>query len=364
MKTRRYALYVLLAAMILLLSNGPAAAQTERAHSGDYVVQKGDWLAAIAAREYGDAALYPAIVVATNTMAVSDGTYSFVADPFLIEPGWKLYLPTSSEAQAGLTVTKLENGSYTSQWTHSGVADLVDGRFSEAAAPGSATKTVILLSDRMAFGRSASGEQLAAVVQVTDPGGSGTFYDLSLVVEREGKPVHVATANFGDRVRIASLGIEDGEIVINLLRQGPDDPMCCPTEQAVIHYAFQDDSLVRTYDSAAPKFALSNWGWAQSIGGDTDDLSVSDPAQYTLQLNLDGTFGFRADCNVGRGEYTYNGTALTLQPTISTRAQCPDDSLDDRYLESLGKVRGFSWRDGQLSLSLSDGGELIFVEGE
>ena len=43
-----------------------------------------------------------------------------------------------------------------------------------SAAPGSATKTVIRLHDRIAFGYTADGRPFAAVILVSDPGGSGT----------------------------------------------------------------------------------------------------------------------------------------------------------------------------------------------
>ncbi|MBN1402106.1 MAG: hypothetical protein JXA74_14795, partial [Anaerolineae bacterium] len=66
----------LLAAVVLALVGlgTPLAALGQEASplSSDYVVQPGDWLSKIAQAEYGDAGLYPAIVLATNRAAMAD----------------------------------------------------------------------------------------------------------------------------------------------------------------------------------------------------------------------------------------------------------------------------------------------------
>jgi hypothetical protein len=46
------------------------------------------------------------------------------------------------------------------------------------------------------------------VVLVSDPGGSGAFYDLAAVVERNGELMNVDIALLGDRVQINSLAIQ------------------------------------------------------------------------------------------------------------------------------------------------------------
>ncbi len=84
-----------------------------------------------------------------------------------------------------------------------------------------------MLSDHVAYGE-LNGEPAAAVVLVSNSGGSGTFYDLAVVVERDGEPVNVAVTLLGDRVRIDSLAVEEGRIVVDLVTQGPGEPFCCP----------------------------------------------------------------------------------------------------------------------------------------
>jgi len=66
----------------------------------DYSVQADDWLSKLADKFYGDIFAYPAIFDATNAMAQSDSSYATIANADLIEPGWKLCIPSQEDAQA------------------------------------------------------------------------------------------------------------------------------------------------------------------------------------------------------------------------------------------------------------------------
>jgi hypothetical protein len=69
----------------------------------------------------------------------------------------------------------------------------------------------------------------AAVVLATNTGGSGTFHDLAVVLNRDGVPENRATFFLGDRVPVDRIRIVDGEIQVDLTMHGPADPMCCPS---------------------------------------------------------------------------------------------------------------------------------------
>jgi heat shock protein HslJ len=145
-------------------------------------------------------------------------------------------------------VEALRNAEYKSEWTKSRMVQLAGGEYREQAAPGSATETVVMLTDQIAVGE-LNGQPAAAVILVTDPGGSGTFYDLAVVVEQDGQLVNVATTTLGDRVQVNSLSIENGQIVVDLVTHGQDDPMCCPTKQVSQTYELQGDQLLKTSET-------------------------------------------------------------------------------------------------------------------
>jgi heat shock protein HslJ len=153
------------------------------------------------------------------------------------------YVP--KKQAAGLDSETLKNIEYQSQFTQSGIASLVDGEVREPAPPGSATETVVKLTDHVAYGQM-EGRDVAAVILVSDPGGSGTFYDLAIVVDQEGQPVNVATALLGDRVQIHGLSFSGEELIVKMIAHGPEDPMCCPTQEVIQTYALQGGELIQT----------------------------------------------------------------------------------------------------------------------
>lgn len=277
-------------------------------------------------------------------------------------------------APAGSAQPELANATYKSEWTQNGAATLVNGEYSEEAAPGSATKTVVKLTKHTADGE-LNGQQVTAVILVTDPGGSGTFYDLHLMVNQEGKPVNVASASLGDRVEIFGVIIANNEIQVDMKVHGPDDPMCCPTQDTVKYFAWQDDKLVETRSEVAESkteggsadgSSIVNivWEW-QSFKDQSgqNDITVTDPLSYRLQLLPDSTYRFKADCNVGSGGYTLDGGSLTFQPGPVTLAMCGPQSLSDQYLSLLGQVATYVQEGDKLVLNLmADGGNMHFSQ--
>lgn len=145
--------------------------------------------------------------------------------------------PPRSEEQA--------NMAYSSEFTGSGSATLVDGEYRAPAGPGSATEIVVRLTDDVAYG-DLNGQPSAAVVLVSSGGGSGSFYTLHAVQTVDGEPTDIASTLLGDRIQVGKLAIEDNLIVVDMITQGPDDPMCCPTQTVVQAYALVGSQLEMT----------------------------------------------------------------------------------------------------------------------
>jgi len=271
------------------------------------------------------------------------------------------------------TMTALANMEYMSAITQEGVAPLENGEYSEEAAPGSATKTVVTLTDNVAAGE-IDGEPTIAVVLVTDPGGSGTFYDLALVQEQDGELVNVAVTSLGDRVKINELAIEDNQIVVDMINAGPDDPMCCPTQHVVRTYGYQNGELTQTNEEVLGNESADAsesgdtlvgpvWAWRETQSSDDSVTEVDDPSRYTIQFMEDGRVNVRADCNQVNGAYTTDGSQLQFeQPFTNTTAMCPPDSLDQQFLQELGAAASYLVEEGVLHISMiADGGVMTFA---
>lgn len=151
----------------------------------------------------------------------------------------------SAKTSNALTTKELQGAEYQTQWTPEGVVRLENGEYRAPAAPGSASEIVVALTEYVATGE-LNGESAAAVILYSSGGGSGTFYELHVMGERDSQPHDVAWTLLGDRVQINSLAIEKNEIVVDMVTHAPDDPMCCPTQHVVQTYALQGETLVQT----------------------------------------------------------------------------------------------------------------------
>lgn len=142
------------------------------------------------------------------------------------------------------TREELANTSYLNKFAESGIAVLAGGQYREPLAADAATELVVMLTTHAVFG-DVTGDQAeeALVVLVSQPGGSGSFYDLAVVRKQGQALTNMARIQLGDRVQIKSLLIEDGEIVVDMLEQGPDDPMCCPTQYTSNRYILESGEL-------------------------------------------------------------------------------------------------------------------------
>jgi hypothetical protein len=151
------------------------------------------------------------------------------------------------KAGSSLTLEALENMAYQSEWPRGGAAQLANGEYREKYDEDSASELVIGLSGFHASGDlNGDGAGDAIVILYANPGGSGTFFYLAAVINQEGEPVNLASEFLGDRVKVKTVSIEDGDIVVHLLTHGPDDALCCPTQPAIWRYALEGNALVRS----------------------------------------------------------------------------------------------------------------------
>jgi dienelactone hydrolase len=141
-----------------------------------------------------------------------------------------------------LSLSKLRNLEYTISIHQGRKVRLEDGRFSiESPAP---ERLLVLASDSVAFGDvDGDGDKDAGIVIVSQTSGTGVFCDLVLVRNIDGLASPGLGSPLGDRVKVESLRIGDGEIRVQLIQHGPDDPMCCPTERATRRFVLDGDTL-------------------------------------------------------------------------------------------------------------------------
>lgn len=164
---------------------------------------------------------------------------------FLFLTALMLQMVACHAARQTLTANELRSGEYRSAWSSKGKIRLRDGIYQEKIAPDSATELVVRLTDKIAFGDlNGDGVEDAAVILVSDPGGSGTFYDLAAVINREGKAEYAASVFLGDRVKVEKIDIRSGQIVVKMVIHHRTDLRCCPSLRVEQEYGLQGDELV------------------------------------------------------------------------------------------------------------------------
>ena len=68
---------------------------------------------------------------------------------------------------------------------------------------------------------------------------------LAAVINHDGNPHHIASAPLGDRVIIKSISIREKDIIIDMIKHGPYDPDCCPTQREVVRYGLFGSKLIK-----------------------------------------------------------------------------------------------------------------------
>jgi WD40 repeat protein len=147
-----------------------------------------------------------------------------------------------------LTVEMLKNAEYPSEWTEQDFVTLKDGEYREEYVAGGMHFTNRVWLKLHALGDlNGDGAADAAVVLVSNSGGSGSLVTLVAVLNDDGAPRSVDTASLGINTSVKSMTIESGEITLNVLTFGTNDPNCCPTVEDTLEYELQGDTLVATH---------------------------------------------------------------------------------------------------------------------
>jgi uncharacterized lipoprotein YbaY len=275
------------------------------------------------------------------------------------------------EPAAHLTLEVLKNATYPSEIEKSGTITLTDGRYEgEPFVEGGASRPVVILVEPVAFGDlDGDGVEDAAVILAANAGGSGTFISLEAVRNEGGQPVHLASYLLGDRVQIESLAVEGGQITLEMITHGPDDPMCCPTQKVIKTFTLQDEQLIETSSEVIGRQSEGEsdivgvvWTWQKFLDqSGQNDIVVIYPPAYRLELLPDGRFNIKADCNLGSGTYTLEGSSLALELGPITLAECGPSSQHDEYINLLGQVVTYVREGDSLSLNLKyDSGDMRF----
>ena len=81
------------------------------------------------------------------------------------------------------------------------------------------------------------------LLRINSSSGTGFFFYMAALVEEDDHFRNMATVFMGDRAIAKSVSLDSGLVKVNLIKQGPDDPQCCPTLEVLQTYELQGDKL-------------------------------------------------------------------------------------------------------------------------
>jgi hypothetical protein len=160
--------------------------------------------------------------------------------------------PAVKASAAPIAAAALRNATYRLAFDPTRTMRLVNGSATDASDADGSMQVSTTILDSMARGTLPDGRADAAVILVTNAGGTGSFYDLALVADSDGTPVNLASVGLGDRVVIKAMRLTLDSVAVTLLTQGPKDPMCCPTLQVTRHFVLDAGRLIPTDRTPAP----------------------------------------------------------------------------------------------------------------
>lgn len=129
---------------------------------------------------------------------------------------------------------------------HSKVADksvaVINSKHTEPVVPGSASMLTIRVTPHSTV-FDAHGQLIGLAILTTSSGGSGTFYEMALLVKRDGKWINTDTVILGDRIKIKDLSVENGNVTVDALVHAKGEPMCCPSISQRFRYRIEQGHL-------------------------------------------------------------------------------------------------------------------------
>lgn len=151
--------------------------------------------------------------------------------------------PTAAPDQ----VAEIRNAQYQLSLTDSiEVVQLSDGKF-ERGTPGGADFISVFVTEFVAVGdlNADGADEIAAMVS-ENYGGTGVFVFLVVYANVNGTLTFQTSSMVDDRPQLNALSIENGEIFLDAVIHGFEEPMCCPTLRTTRHYRLVDNQLDMT----------------------------------------------------------------------------------------------------------------------
>ena len=164
-------------------------------------------------------------------------------------------LPAPAVPAPTLTLDQLRNAQYQlgARDDHA-LVQLKDGQYQEGTDAITLDYAHVGLTDFISIGDlTGDGVDEAAAIIFENYGGTGNFGSLVIYTNVNGSPVFLTSTSIDDRPKINNLKIENGELNLDAIVHGFQDPGCCPQLPTTRRYALVNNQLRLTnYTTTTP----------------------------------------------------------------------------------------------------------------
>ena len=140
-----------------------------------------------------------------------------------------------------------------------------------------------------------------------------------------------------------------------------------PPIKPIWHYLFVlcliPGILVACGSSSTSGGSLTNVVWQLTgvkFDGQSTSNTISQPDQYTIQFQTNGTANVKADCNIANLSYTTNSNQLNITAGPMTLVYCGTASLSDQYVHALQQATSYTLQGNTLTINTGTNGTMNF----
>ncbi len=164
-------------------------------------------------------------------------------------------VPAPTVPAPALTADQLQNAQYQLGAREDRASvQLTDGQWQQGTDATTLDYARVSLSEFISLGDiTGDGVDEAAAIFFENYGGTGNFGFLAVYTNVNGLPVFLSSTMIDDRPMINGLAIESGEVFLDAVIHGFEDPGCCPQLPTTRRYALVNNALrITAYTTSTP----------------------------------------------------------------------------------------------------------------
>jgi heat shock protein HslJ len=206
--------------------------------------------------------------------------------------------------------------------------------------------------------------------------GSGTFYYVVVALNTAHGYVGSTAFFLGDRIAPQTTEMSQDKatpdvLIVNFADRKATDAFTVPpsigksVRLKLDTKTMQFGEVVKDFEGEANPSSMTltmkSWGWVKTTYNNNTMITPKIPSTFILTFTNKATFSASTDCNGAGGEYSINGTKITLTKMMSTMMYC-EGSQEQDFTKMLQEVNGYLFTSkGELILTLkNDSGSMIF----